>query len=108
MFDPTEPGRRIQERRKQQGLAQEQLGQAVCISVQAVSKWENGESLPNYRDIPCFVQSAGRVGRCAAGNRALTWCLPSFILSFQVTRTLKISNNMCCKPVSTDVFFGPR
>ena len=59
MFDPTELGRRIKDRRKQQGLTQEQLGQAVCISVQAVSKWENGESMPNIGTFPALCKTLG-------------------------------------------------
>ena len=43
MIDPAELGQRIQERRKQQGLTQEQLGSDLFVSPQAVSKWENGE-----------------------------------------------------------------
>ncbi len=57
MCDPTELGRRIKDRRKQQGLTQEQLGQAVCISVQPVSRWENGESLPNIGTFPALCDA---------------------------------------------------
>lgn len=59
MFDPREIGRRIQEQRKQKRLTQEQLGQAVCISVQAVSKWENGESMPNIGTFPVLCKTLG-------------------------------------------------
>ena len=59
MFDSMEVGRRIKDRRKQKGLTQEQLGQAVCISVQAVSKWENGESLPNIGTFPALCKTLG-------------------------------------------------
>ena len=33
--------------RKQKGLSQEQLGEALGVSRQAVSKWESGQSLPD-------------------------------------------------------------
>lgn len=59
MFDPREVGRRIQEQRKQKRLTQEQLAQAVCISVQAVSKWENGESMPNIGTFPALCKTLG-------------------------------------------------
>lgn len=49
-------GRRIIELRRQQGLTQEQLGHLVNVSGQAVSKWENGDSLP---DITLIVKLAG-------------------------------------------------
>lgn len=42
-----EIGRRIYELRKAKGLTQEQLAEAVGVSVPAVSKWETGISLPD-------------------------------------------------------------
>lgn len=57
MFDSMEVGRRIQDRRKQKRLTQEQLAQALCISVQAVSKWENGESMPNIGTFPVLCKT---------------------------------------------------
>ena len=38
---------RITELRKQNGMTQGQLAEAVEVSRQAVSKWENGQSLPD-------------------------------------------------------------
>ena len=40
-------GQRIQELRKQQNLSQEELGTRLGVSRQAVSRWENGETVPN-------------------------------------------------------------
>ena len=40
-------GDRIIELRKQQNISQGQLAKALHISRQAVSKWENGQSLPD-------------------------------------------------------------
>jgi transcriptional regulator with XRE-family HTH domain len=51
-----ETGSRIMELRRVLGLTQEQLGQQVNVSGQAVSKWENGDSLP---DIALIVRLAG-------------------------------------------------
>ena len=59
MFDPREVGRRIQEQRKQKRLTQKQLAQALCISVQAVSKWENGESMPIIGTFPALCKTLG-------------------------------------------------
>ncbi|RKN86036.1 helix-turn-helix transcriptional regulator [Paenibacillus ginsengarvi] len=42
-----ETGKRIWKLRQQNGLTQEQLGQRLGVSGQAVSKWENGDSLPD-------------------------------------------------------------
>ena len=39
-------GQRIQEYRKQQGLSQESLGDALGVSRQAVSKWEGDNGIP--------------------------------------------------------------
>ena len=59
MFEPREVGKRIQERRKHKGLTPEQPGQACCISVQAVSRWGNGESLPNIGTFPVLCKTLG-------------------------------------------------
>ena len=59
MIDPVELGRRIQERRKHQGLTQEQLGNDLFVSPQAVSKWENGESLPDVGTLPALCKTLG-------------------------------------------------
>ena len=59
MIDPTDLGQRIQERRKQQGLTQEQLGNDLFVSPQAVSKWENGESLPDIGTFPALCKTLG-------------------------------------------------
>ena len=59
MIDPVELGRKIQERRKHQGLTQEQLGNDLFVSPQAVSKWENGESLPDVGTLPGLCKTLG-------------------------------------------------
>lgn len=40
-------GKRIAELRRKQGLTQEQLGQLLGTTRQAVSKWESGKSNPD-------------------------------------------------------------
>lgn len=37
----------ILELRTKSGLSQEQLAEKVCVTRQAVSRWENGETVPN-------------------------------------------------------------
>ena len=59
MIAPAELGQKIQERRKQQGLTQEQLGSDLFVSPQAVSKWENGESLPDIGTLPALCKTLG-------------------------------------------------
>ena len=52
MWDPKAFGLAIQTARKAQGLTQEQLGDRVRVSAQAVSKWENGDSCPEVALLP--------------------------------------------------------
>jgi transcriptional regulator with XRE-family HTH domain len=59
MMDQQQLGRRIQERRKAQGFTQEQLGNLLGVSAQAVSKWENGESAPDIGLLPSLCQALG-------------------------------------------------
>ena len=40
-----EIGKTIQDLRKRKGLSQEELAEKIDVSRQAVSKWENGDSL---------------------------------------------------------------
>lgn len=55
ILDLTSIGYQIQSLRKAKGYTQNQLGDLVGVSFQAVSKWERGETLP---DIATFVTLA--------------------------------------------------
>ena len=44
-------GKRISEQRKKLGLTQEQLAEAIGVTPQAVSKWENGHNLPDIDNL---------------------------------------------------------
>ena len=46
-MDQTKIGKFIAERRKSAGLTQNQLAERLAITDRAVSKWENGRSLPD-------------------------------------------------------------
>lgn len=48
-------GVKISQLRRSSGMTQEDLGKRLSVSAQAVSKWENGDSLP---DLPLIVQLA--------------------------------------------------
>jgi transcriptional regulator with XRE-family HTH domain/DNA-binding transcriptional ArsR family regulator len=50
---------KIFELRKSRDLTQEQLGEKLGISGQAVSKWEKGESLPDILILPVLCQILG-------------------------------------------------
>jgi len=60
----NELGTRIRALRKERGLSQEALAQALEVSRQAVTKWEHGESL---RALGLFRRSARRTDRHAGG-----------------------------------------
>ena len=47
MIDTILVGKQIASLRKAKGLTQNQLGERLNISFQAVSKWERGEALPD-------------------------------------------------------------
>lgn len=46
-----EIGKTIQDLRKRKGLSQEELAEKIDVSRQAVSKWENGSSVPDVEKI---------------------------------------------------------
>jgi transcriptional regulator with XRE-family HTH domain len=56
MFDALKLGKKILDRRKAQGLTQEQLGMELGVSAQSVSKWENGETAPDLSLIPAICK----------------------------------------------------
>ena len=45
-------GKRIAQYRKEKGLTQEALAQAMNVSAQAVSKWENDQTCPDITSLP--------------------------------------------------------
>ncbi|MCK8059315.1 MULTISPECIES: helix-turn-helix domain-containing protein [unclassified Fusibacter] len=55
-YSNVEIGTYIQERRNQIGFTQQELGERLLVSSQAVSKWERGESLP---DVSLLVDLSG-------------------------------------------------
>jgi transcriptional regulator with XRE-family HTH domain len=56
MFDPEIAGVAIASMRKRTGLSQETLADLLSVSPQAVSKWENGRSLPAVPLLPALAQ----------------------------------------------------
>jgi len=52
-------GEIIRELRKSRGLTQEALSQAAGVSIQAVSKWETGQSLPDVTLLPSIADFFG-------------------------------------------------
>lgn len=52
-------GERIQLLRRKQGLSQEELGERLGVSRQAVSKWETGQTLPDTANLLALAQLFG-------------------------------------------------
>ncbi len=52
-------GKNITLRRKQAGLTQDELAALLYVSSQAISKWENGHSLPETALLPDIAKSLG-------------------------------------------------
>lgn len=52
-------GERIAEKRKAKGLKQEELAEALGVSAQAVSKWENDVSCPDIMTFPSLARKLG-------------------------------------------------
>lgn len=46
MFDSSKAGKQIALLRKSKGITQEELAQRLSVSPQAISKWENGHTMP--------------------------------------------------------------
>jgi phosphoribosylaminoimidazole synthetase len=51
-MDSRKVGSFIMGKRKEAGLTQQQLADKLCVSFQAVSKWENGSAYPNIEILP--------------------------------------------------------
>lgn len=56
MLDIKKVGVKIASLRKKNGLSQERLSEMLCISPQAISKWENGHTLPETSLLPVLSQ----------------------------------------------------
>lgn len=56
MLDTSKVGIRISSMRKKIGLSQEKLAEMLHISPQAISKWENGHTLPETSLLPVLSQ----------------------------------------------------
>ncbi|MFA5585253.1 MAG: helix-turn-helix transcriptional regulator [Saccharofermentanales bacterium] len=51
-MDPQIIGNNIAKWRKEKGMTQDQLAEQLSVSAQAVSKWENGVSMPDIALLP--------------------------------------------------------
>ena len=58
-IDPIQTGRLICSLRKARDMTQNQLGDRLHVSFQAVSKWERGETLPDINLLPDLAEALG-------------------------------------------------
>jgi len=56
MIDNIRIGRQIARLRKKNKLSQEKLAEILQITAQAISKWENGKTLPETAQLPVLAQ----------------------------------------------------
>ena len=77
-MDTLKIGRYIQHLRKAAGMTQKELAEKLNVSFQAVSKWENGDALPDTALLPELCDALDttadmllRGGVMAAGDRML-------------------------------------
>jgi len=56
MIDNTSVGNQILRLRKQNGFTQEELAEKLDITAQAISKWENGHTLPETAMLPLLAK----------------------------------------------------
>ncbi|MCL2002374.1 MAG: helix-turn-helix domain-containing protein [Oscillospiraceae bacterium] len=59
MLDNIQIGNHITFLRKQKKMTQEDLAETLGISVQSISKWENGHALPETATLPLLSQALG-------------------------------------------------
>jgi len=91
-------GKVIAELRKEQGVTQEQLGQALSISAQAVSKWENGgvpdaEMLPRIADY--FKVSIDALFGRKAGSHDIEDVICDYIRAVPREQRLRTAEELC-------------
>lgn len=51
-MDQIKIGKFIQEKRKEKKLTQSELAEKLCVTDRAISKWENGNCIPDASNIP--------------------------------------------------------
>jgi len=73
-MDDNIVGMRIAEGRKKLGFSQSQFAKKVCVSQQAVGKWERGESLPDIFMLAKIGQVIGKTDICYFVGKAPCLC----------------------------------
>ena len=56
MFNQTDFGKRVREFRTRKNYSQKEIALRIGVSEQAVSKWENGDCLPDIYNLKLLAQ----------------------------------------------------
>lgn len=95
-------GQRIRERRLKQGLKQQDIGNALALSAQAVSKWERGENAPDISILPDLARILGvSIDWLLGGPQKPTDSINATILCTSINRFAERSARMASKSVAT-------
>ncbi|MGN0642045.1 MAG: helix-turn-helix domain-containing protein [Huintestinicola sp.] len=71
-------GANLRKLRSEKNISQEKLAEAIGVSVQAVSKWENGLSYPDIENLPTIAEYFGvTLDYLITGKTAVNGSLPS-------------------------------
>lgn len=95
-----ELGKTIAKLRRERGLTQEQLGQALCVSGQAVSKWEKGGT-PDAEMLPAIADRLGVTidtlfGRADEPTENMTAALLRWLGTFPAERRMMELFRLLC------------
>ena len=74
-MDNLKIGQYIQNLRKAKGMSQRQLADQLNVSFQAVSKWENGESIPDTGILGCIAGDDTIIAVLKTTEDAQTACI---------------------------------
>ena len=66
-------GQRISSKRKELGLSQEALGEALSVSRQSIYKWESDASLPDIDKLITLSRLFGVSVGCSSRGRRPRW-----------------------------------
>ena len=91
-------GERISELRNEKKLSQGQLADAICVSRQAISKWENGNSSPDTIHLIQLADILGTDVEYLATGRKPVYEEPPIVLNM-VQKVDRVIEKVVEKPV---------
>ena len=71
-MDQIKTGKFIAALRREKGLTQEQLGEKLCVTNKTISRWENGNYMPNVEMLSLLSKEFGvSINELISGDRLL-------------------------------------